>query len=49
MCAMTGTNASMFRVIEKDTAIAGMTIVTMVTEAGAMIMGTEVTAITVKV
>jgi hypothetical protein len=38
----------MLRVIEKNTVIAGMTTVIMVTEAGEMIMGTEVTAITVR-
>jgi hypothetical protein len=44
----------MLRVIEKNTVIAGMTIGTMAevmttrTEVGVMIMGTEVTAITVR-
>jgi hypothetical protein len=44
----------MLRVIEKNTVIAGMTIGTMAeamttrTEVGVMIMGTEVTVITVK-
>jgi hypothetical protein len=40
LCAMTGTNVSMLRVIEKNTVIAGMTTVIMVT---------EVTAITINV